>query len=52
VKSLTAINTELESFCTAIINNTEPPVTINDGVNALDVAHQIMQKINQSLAKL
>lgn len=52
VKSLNAIKTELESFCTAIINNTEPPVTINDGVNALDVAHQIMQKINQSLAKL
>lgn len=52
VKPLNAIKTELESFCTAIINNTEPPVTINDGVNALDVAHQIMQKINQSLAKL
>jgi predicted dehydrogenase len=52
VKPLNAIKAELESFCGAIINNTPPPVTISDGVNALDVAHQVMKKIDQSLANL
>jgi predicted dehydrogenase len=52
VKPLNAIRAELESFNSAIINNTDPPVTIGDGVNALDVAHQIMKKIDQSLANL
>jgi len=52
VKPLNAIKTELESFYAAILNNTPPPVTINDGYNALDVAHQIIAKINQSLSAL
>jgi predicted dehydrogenase len=52
VKPLNAIRTELESFRTAIVNNTVPPVTINDGYRALDVAHQIIAKINQSLSAL
>ena len=52
VKPVNAITAELESFYSAIINNTDPPVTIGDGVNALDVAHQIIKKIDQSLAKL
>lgn len=52
VKPLNAIKAELESFYGAIINNTPPPVTISDGVNALDVAHQVMKKIDQSLANL
>jgi hypothetical protein len=37
---------ELEAFKDAIINNTETPVTIIDGFSALDVAHQILEKIN------
>jgi predicted dehydrogenase len=52
VKPLNAIKAELESFYGAIINNTPPPVTISDGVNALDVAHQVMKKIDQSIANL
>jgi predicted dehydrogenase len=52
VEPLNAIRTELESFRTAIVNNTVPPVTINDGYRALDVAHQIIAKINQSLSAL
>jgi predicted dehydrogenase len=52
VKPLNAIRAELESFNSAIVNNTDPPVTIGDGVNALDVAHQIIKKIDQSLANL
>jgi len=52
VTPLNAIRTELESFNSAIVNNTVPPVTINDGYSALEVAHQIIDKINQSAANL
>jgi hypothetical protein len=37
---------ELEAFRDAIVNNTETPVTINDGFSAMEVAHQILDKIN------
>ncbi len=52
VKSLNAIKAELESFHSAIVNNTIPPVTISDGYSALDVAYQIIEKINQSAVNL
>jgi len=42
-----AIKMELEAFKNAIINNTEPPVTVQDGFSAMEVAHQILEKINQ-----
>jgi predicted dehydrogenase len=48
IKPLNAIKTELESFYYAIINNTVPPVTINDGYLALEVAHKIIDKIDQT----
>lgn len=41
-----AIKDELESFYKAITQNTEPPVTIQDGYNALKVAYNIVEKIN------
>jgi predicted dehydrogenase len=52
VKAINAIKTELESFYQAIVNNTTPPVTINDGYEALEVAYQIIQKINESPANM
>jgi predicted dehydrogenase len=52
IQPTNAIKTELESFYSAIINNTVPPVTINDGYNALDVAYQIIDKISQATANL
>lgn len=52
VTALNAIKTELESFYHAIVSNTTPPVTINDGYEALDVAYQIIHKINESPANL
>jgi len=52
VKPLNAIKSELESFHSAIVNNTVPPVTINDGYSALKVAYQIIGKINQTAANL
>lgn len=47
VAGLNAILKELESFYTAIVNNTTPPVTINDGYEALDVAYRILEKIQE-----
>ncbi len=52
VKPVNAIQMELESFYYAIINNTQPSVDIDDGVSALDVAYQILDKVNFSLGKL
>jgi len=52
VKPLNAIKTELESFYAAIINNTLPSVTINDGYLALEVAHKIIEKISVASANI
>jgi predicted dehydrogenase len=41
-----AIVTELSSFAGAIQNNDVPPVTIQDGYLALEVAYQILDKMN------
>ena len=41
-----AIKMELEAFRDAIINNTETPVTVLDGFRAMEVAHQILEKID------
>ncbi len=52
IKPTNAIKSELESFYSAIINNTLPSVTINDGYSALDVAYKVIDKISQSAANL
>jgi predicted dehydrogenase len=52
VNPTNAIRAELESFHSAIINNTLPPVTINDGYSALEVAHRIIEKISPASANL
>lgn len=41
-----AIKMELEAFKNAILNKTETAVTIFDGFGAMEVAHQILEKIN------
>jgi predicted dehydrogenase len=41
-----AIMIELERFAEAIENNITPPVTIYDGYKALDVAYQVLDRIN------
>lgn len=43
-----AIKDELESFAEAIINNTTPPVTVEDGYKALDVAYKIQAKLKMN----
>jgi len=47
-----AIQMELESFATAIIEDTLPIVDIEDGMMALTVAHQIQAEMEQSAAKV
>lgn len=48
VKDNNAIKTELQYFADAILNNKETPVTIAHGFEAMEVAHQILDKINKS----
>ncbi|MEP7259042.1 MAG: Gfo/Idh/MocA family oxidoreductase [Flavitalea sp.] len=48
VQDVNAIKMELEKFRDAIINNTPTAVSELDGYRAMDVAHQILQKIKTS----
>jgi predicted dehydrogenase len=48
VKDSNAIKMELESFRDAIVQDTDTAVTILDGLHALEVAHQILEKIGSS----
>lgn len=50
VKDVNAIKMELQQFKDAILNNTPTAVTEVDGLRAMDVAHQILQKIERSTA--
>ncbi len=52
IKSINAIQTELETFHESIINNTQPLVSIMDGYASLDLAYQIMGKIQDNLRQL
>jgi predicted dehydrogenase len=45
-----AIKKELEAFVDAINNNTQPVVNEIDGYRAMEVAHQILQKIHYNLS--
>ena len=40
---------ELAAFYNAIVNNTETPVTVVDGFRAMEVAHQILDKISNGI---
>ena len=48
VQEVNAIKLELEEFCKAITNNTDTAVNVVDGFRAMDVAHQILDKIGKS----
>ena len=47
IADVNAIKMELEAFKIAILQHTEPPVTVLDGFRAMEVAHQILEKINK-----
>jgi len=48
VADVNAIKMELEKFRDAILQNTETPVTVLDGFRAMEVAHQILEKIGNA----
>ena len=48
VENINAIVEELKSFKGSILANTNTTVTIEDGYNALNVAHMIIEKIRAS----
>ncbi len=48
IEEVNAIKMELEGFKDAILNNKETPVTVIDGFRAMDVAHQILDKISNT----
>lgn len=47
INQINAIKTELERFHDAIVNDTVPPVTIDDGVEVLKTAYLILDEINR-----
>ncbi len=49
IDEVNAIKMELELFAEAIINDSPIPVPIEDGYLALQVAHQVVEKLNSSL---
>lgn len=51
ITPINAIKTELESFYNAIIHNTLPAVTIEDGVKVLKLAYQILESVDNSIEK-
>ena len=52
IHPINAIKTELESFYGAIVHNTQPAVTIDDGINVLKLAYRILDAIENSIAKV
>ena len=49
VPEVNAIKKELEEFRDAILNNTKTVVSEMDGLMAMDVAHQILEKIGNNV---
>jgi predicted dehydrogenase len=49
IPEVNAIKKELEEFRDAIVHNTKPVVSEMDGLLAMDVAHQILEKIGNNV---
>jgi len=52
IHPINAIKTELESFYDAIIHNTTPAVTIDDGINVLKLAYRILAAVDEASSKV
>jgi len=48
LKPINSIKMELELFHDAIAQDKETPVTLVDGYNAMNIAYQIIEKIERS----
>ena len=46
IQQVNAIKEELKSFAISIEQNTPIKVSLNDGVDVLKIAYQILEKIN------
>ncbi|MEN9570569.1 MAG: hypothetical protein RL172_1800 [Bacteroidota bacterium] len=51
VEDVNAIKMELQAFYTAIVTGTDTPVSVIDGFRAMDVAHQILEKIGNGTVR-
>ncbi|MBI3234539.1 MAG: Gfo/Idh/MocA family oxidoreductase [Bacteroidetes bacterium] len=49
VLPVNAIKEELTCFAQSIIDNTETKVTLDDGIKALEIAYQILEKVEKNL---
>lgn len=49
IKPVNSIKLELEEFCKAINEDKDVPVTVSDGYNALNVAQQVLEKIEKNI---
>jgi predicted dehydrogenase len=52
IRKVNPLRYELERFVDAIVNDTTPPVTGEDGLLALNVAHRILAKISEQTITL
>ena len=52
IQEVNALKTELETWKDAIENDTEPLVTVEDGYHAMEVAYEVMEKINRNLGEM
>ena len=52
IHPINAIKMELESFYDAIIHNTTPAVTIEDGINVLKLAYRILAAVDEAISKV
>jgi len=48
IQEVNAIKMELEEFRDAILKNSDTPVSVVDGFRAMEVAHQILEKIGKA----
>ena len=48
VEEVNAIKMELETFAHAIETGQAPPVTVDDGAHALEVAYDILNQLNHT----
>ncbi len=52
VPATNAIREELRSFAAAVRNGHTPRVSIQDGLNALDLAHRILERMEENLRRV
>jgi len=52
VREVNALKYELELFIKSVTDGSEPPVTGHDGLQALEVAQEILKKIGESTARM